>query len=108
VRVFLDENFPLGLERRLKSDGYLLNSAPVKRPKASSGQGDAVVHISSSALAAISCSMPALSEQTAIAVVLSDMNAELGALEARRNKTCDLKQAIMQELLTGRTRMTNS
>ena len=45
------------------------------------------------------------SEQTAIAAVLSDMDAELAALEARRDKTRDLKQAMMQELLTGRTRL---
>jgi type I restriction enzyme S subunit len=44
-------------------------------------------------------------EQCAIASVLSDMDAELGALEARRDKTRDLKQAMMQELLTGRTRL---
>ena len=47
----------------------------------------------------------ALAEQTAIAAVLSDMDAELAALEARRDKTRALKQAMMQELLTGRTRL---
>ncbi len=46
-----------------------------------------------------------IAEQTAIATVLSDMDAELSALEARRNKTRDIKQAMMQELLTGRTRL---
>jgi type I restriction enzyme S subunit len=49
--------------------------------------------------------LPLLSEQTAIAEVLSDMDAELAALEQRRDKTRDLKQAMMQELLTGRTRL---
>ena len=44
-------------------------------------------------------------EQTAIATVLSDMDAELTALEARRDKTRALKQGMMQELLTGRTRL---
>ena len=33
------------------------------------------------------------------------MDAELAALEARRDKTRDLKQAMMQELLTGKTRL---
>ena len=47
----------------------------------------------------------AYDEQTAIAAVLSDMDAELAALEARRDKTRDLKQAMMQELLTGKTRL---
>ena len=44
-------------------------------------------------------------EQEAIAAVLADMDAELAALETRRDKTHDLKQAMMQELLTGRTRL---
>jgi len=44
-------------------------------------------------------------EQTAIASVLSDMDAEIAALETRRTKTRALKQAMMQELLTGRTRL---
>ncbi len=51
----------------------------------------------------ISCPEPP--EQTAISAVLSDMDAEIAALEARRDKTLDLKQAMMQELLTGRTRL---
>ena len=49
--------------------------------------------------------LPPLPEQTAIAEVLSDMDAELAALEQRRDKTRDLKQGMMQELLTGRTRL---
>ena len=40
-----------------------------------------------------------------LVAVLSDMDAELAALEARRDKTRDLKKAMMQELLTGRTRL---
>lgn len=44
-------------------------------------------------------------EQTAIAAVLSDMDAELAALEQRLAKTRALKQGMMQELLTGRTRL---
>jgi type I restriction enzyme S subunit len=46
-----------------------------------------------------------LDEQSAIATVLSDMDAEIAVLEQRRAKTKDLKQAMMQELLTGRTRL---
>ncbi len=48
---------------------------------------------------------PTFSEQTAIAVVLSDMDIELAALEQRRDKTKALKQGMMQELLTGRIRL---
>ena len=49
--------------------------------------------------------LPPSPEQTAIATVLSDMDAELSALEARRDKTRALKQGMMQELLTGKTRL---
>ena len=49
--------------------------------------------------------VPGEEEQAAIIAVLSDMNAELSALAARRNKTRDVKQAMMQELLTGKTRL---
>jgi type I restriction enzyme S subunit len=44
-------------------------------------------------------------ERIAIAKVLSDMDAEITALEARRDKTRDLKLGMMQELLTGRIRL---
>ena len=44
-------------------------------------------------------------EQTAIASVLSEMDGELAVLEQRRDKTSALKQAMMQELLTGKTRL---
>ncbi len=50
-------------------------------------------------------SLPLIPEQTAIAAVLTDMDAELAALEQRRAKTRALKQGMMQELLTGRTRL---
>ena len=48
---------------------------------------------------------PTVPEQTAIAEVLSDMDGELAGLEQRREKTRALKQAMMQELLTGRVRL---
>lgn len=48
---------------------------------------------------------PSKDEQTAIATILSDMDIELAALQARRSKTQALKQAMMQELLTGRIRL---
>jgi type I restriction enzyme S subunit len=48
---------------------------------------------------------PAFPEQTAIAEVLSEMDAELASWEQRREKTRALKQGMMEELLTGRTRL---
>ena len=46
-----------------------------------------------------------IEEQTAIAIILSDMDEELKALEQRLNKTRQIKQGMMQELLTGKTRL---
>jgi type I restriction enzyme S subunit len=48
---------------------------------------------------------PSLPEQTAIAEALTEMDGELAVLEQRREKTRALKQGMMQELLTGRTRL---
>jgi type I restriction enzyme, S subunit len=48
---------------------------------------------------------PSDEEQRAIATVLSDMDTEITALETRRAKTQAIKQGMMQELLTGRTRL---
>jgi type I restriction enzyme, S subunit len=48
---------------------------------------------------------PTLLEQQAIATVLSDMDAEIASLEAQLLKARDVKQGMMQELLTGRTRL---
>ena len=56
-------------------------------------------------IASVEMRLPGVEEQTAIVAVLSDMDAELSALEARLDKTRDLKQGMMQELLTGRTRL---
>ena len=46
-----------------------------------------------------------VAEQRAIAEVLSDMDAEITALEQRRDKTIAIKQGMMQQLLTGRVRL---
>ena len=85
--------------------GYALNTSDVNQQKASYGQGDAVVHISANALAKIRLAIPDLAEQTAIANVLSAMDAEIDALEARRDKTHSIKQGMMQVLLTGKVRL---
>ena len=49
-----------------------------------------------------------IAEQSAIAAVLSDMDAEIAALEQRREKTIAIKQGMMQQLLTGKVRLFES
>jgi type I restriction enzyme S subunit len=67
--------------------------------------GSTFLEISTRNVSALEMIAPPINEQVAIAAVLSDMDAELAALEARRDKTRALKQGMMQELLTGRTRL---
>ncbi|MDN7997630.1 restriction endonuclease subunit S [Burkholderia multivorans] len=68
-------------------------------------QGSTRYNLSKLALLNGQLRLPGKDEQAAIAKVLSDMDAELAALEARRDKTRLLKQGMMQELLTGKTRL---
>jgi len=49
--------------------------------------------------------LPSPDEQTAIAAVLFDMDTEIAALEAKLDKARQIKQGMMQELLTGKTRL---
>jgi len=51
---------------------------------------------------------PTLAEQTAIATILSDMDAEIEALQAKLNKAKQVKQGAMQQLLTGKIRLVNT
>jgi type I restriction enzyme, S subunit len=67
--------------------------------------GTKVSGISKTNIAKLRLGVPSIPEQNAIARVLSDMDSEIAALEQRRNKTRALKQGMMQELLTGRTRL---
>ncbi|MEJ7810696.1 MAG: restriction endonuclease subunit S [Gemmatimonadaceae bacterium] len=69
------------------------------------GSGSTVKGIPLADLKRVEFLLAALPEQAAIAAVLSDMDAELAALEQRLAKTRALKQGMMQELLTGRTRL---
>jgi type I restriction enzyme S subunit len=67
--------------------------------------GATINQITNKDMKALRLKLPSSCEQTAIANVLSDMDAELTALEQRLAKTRTLKQGMMQELLTGRTRL---
>ena len=49
--------------------------------------------------------LPSMTEQSAIAAVLSDMDAEIAALKTKLAKARQIKQGMMQELLTGRIRL---
>lgn len=56
-------------------------------------------------LAARSFKLPSFNEQEAIMGVVCNRDAELAALEAHRDKTRQVKQGMMQAVLTGRIRL---
>lgn len=102
--------FGFRLRDESQTDGlflaYYLRATPGREVMKSLAQGSTRYNLSKSALLSASIRLPLKAEQTAIATFLSDMDAELSVLEARRDKTCALKQGMMQELLTGKTRLT--
>lgn len=61
--------------------------------------------INSNEYASLPLQLPSIEEQTAIATIVTNMNTELAALKTRRDKARQLKQGMMQELLTGRIRL---
>lgn len=84
---------------------YFFRSCEGRKLLYALAQGATRHNLSKAALMALKFGLPALDEQCAIVSVLSDMDAEIAALEQRRDKTCDLKQGMMQELLTGTIRL---
>ena len=84
---------------------YQLFTERVKRQIEALLTGSNYPAINSADVRALEIPIPHYDEQSAIADVLMDMDTELAALEQRRDKTRDLKQGMMQELLTGRTRL---
>ncbi|MCX7444394.1 restriction endonuclease subunit S [Corynebacterium sp. P7003] len=83
----------------------LTNMPSVANQKACAGQGDAVVHISSHALGSLTVKLPPRAEQNAIVEVVQDCDQEIEALRTGLSKARALKAGMMQELLTGRTRL---
>lgn len=69
------------------------------------GQIGSQMNLNTSLINSTIVKLPSPEEQTAIATILSDMDAEITALETCLTKTRALKQAMMQELLTGKTRL---
>jgi type I restriction enzyme S subunit len=84
---------------------YYLRSTEGREIMKSLAQGSTRYNLSKKAFLGSYLPLPCYDEQVAIAEVLSDLDAELGALEQRREKTRVLKRGMMQELLTGRTRL---
>ena len=67
--------------------------------------GSSINNLSPSSIESLEFNFPELDEQDAIAQALRDMDGELASLESRLAKTHTIKQGMMQELLTGKTRL---
>lgn len=86
--------------------GYLQFMPSFKAQLQRLAAGTKVYASNKSHVSSVEIELPGDDEQVAIAETLNDMAADIAALESRRDKTCLLKQGMMQELLTGRTRLT--
>ncbi len=84
---------------------YCFQTAAIRQQFLFYAVGTKVSGISKTNIAKLKLTIPNVPEQTAIADVLTQMDAELASLNQRREKTHVLKQAMMQELLTGKTRL---
>jgi type I restriction enzyme S subunit len=85
--------------------GYLQFMPPFKAQLQRLAAGTKVYASNKSHVSSVEIELPDVKEQILIAEALNDMAAEIAALERRRTKAQLLKQAMMQELLTGRTRL---
>lgn len=95
-------------DKKVLADGYkaYLQEMPTFRDHLLRlAAGTKVLATSKSHVASAEIALPGVEEQKVIAQVLIDMDAEIDALVARREKTALIKTGMMQELLTGRTRL---
>jgi type I restriction enzyme, S subunit len=84
---------------------YFFRSREGRELLKSLAQGATRYNLSKTALLKVEFPIPRLPEQSAIATFLADMDAEIAGLEVKLAKARQLKQGMMQELLTGRIRL---
>ncbi len=85
--------------------GYLLQSQSYRRQLDDILTGSAINNLNAKDIEGLAFAFPTLAEQKAIGAVVSDMDAEIAALEADCAKYERIKSGMMQELLTGKTRL---
>jgi type I restriction enzyme S subunit len=84
----------------------VLSSPPVIAAIENASVGSTMVNLNQGTLGSLLISLPpSKAEQEAIAAILSDMDAEIVGMERKVAKARQIKQGMMQELLTGRTRL---
>lgn len=85
--------------------GYLLNHASVIKQRTRLAQGHSVVHINAANLGSIILNLPEKGEQRAIASLLSNADHSIRNLIRQRGQLISQKDALMQQLLTGKRRL---
>lgn len=108
-KVCLGQRMMLYRPSRSETDSayllYALTSSAVRGNLLRKIGGSTVGHAKIADIRLLQLPRPSLPEQRAIAQALSDADALLGALDRLIAKKRDLKQAAMQQLLTGKTRL---
>lgn len=101
------EIWPLTVDPRQAAGGFLLGLVQTDRfiEAASISYGTHMPRADWGVMRAFEVRLPPLDEQYAIAEVLADMKFEIEALERRRDTVEQIKQGMMQQLLTGRIRL---
>lgn len=85
---------------------YLLGSDEVLKQYKSLAAGSSVLNLNKDIVGKVVLYFPpSISKQTAIANILSDCDSEIAALEEKRDKYKEIKQGMMQQLLTGKIRL---
>lgn len=82
---------------------YML--VPIMKDMAMQAQGTSIKGVTVEDIAKIKISTPSIKEQNQIVSILSDMDKEIEALEQKLEKTRQIKQGMMQQLLTGKIRL---
>ena len=86
---------------------YLFRSSIGREIMRALSQGATRHNLSKKQFLKLAVLVPNFSEQLAIISVISDMDSEITALELQRDKMKQIKQGMMQQLLTGRIRLLN-
>ncbi|MFN6539184.1 MAG: restriction endonuclease subunit S [Nostoc sp. EkiNYC01] len=85
--------------------GFFYQTEEVIKQLSAITQGSSNININADNIKSIKVPIPPLPEQKAIVQILSDMDTEIEGLEQKRDKYKAIKQGMMQELLTGKTRL---
>ena len=84
---------------------HLINSDIIHNKIVASSKPGTQIYVNTKDITDLILSIPNIKEQTRIATILSDIDAEMTTLECKLEKAKQVKLGMMQELLTGRIRL---